>query len=357
MHHALALARRGLGLVAPNPAVGCVIVSGDDRVLGRGWTQKGGRPHAERVALDHAGAAARGATAYVTLEPCAHHGETPPCAEALVAAGVARVVGAIEDPDPRVSGKGYERLRSAGVQAHTGLLEREAAEINEGFLLRIREGRPLVTFKIAQSLDRLTATAPGRSKWITGPEARRFGHLLRAQYDAILVGIETVIADDPELTCRIPGLEHASPMRVVLDTRGRLSSETKIAKTAKNIRTLQFTADPTQASALSKFGVETIQATRDAGGRVDIAAMLTELGRRGVTRLLVEGGATVQTAFLEAGLVDRIELFTAPLVLGAGGRNSAAAIRTTTLEKALRFRRVGRRALGVDLLESFARKA
>jgi diaminohydroxyphosphoribosylaminopyrimidine deaminase/5-amino-6-(5-phosphoribosylamino)uracil reductase len=357
MHHALALARRGLGCVAPNPAVGCVIVSGDDHVVGRGWTQKGGRPHAERVALDQAGAAARGATAYVTLEPCAHHGETPPCADALVAAGVARVVSAIEDPDPRVSGKGHDRLRKAGIEVATGLLGIDAAELNEGFFLRIREGRPLVSLKIAQSLDGVTATASGQSKWITGQEARRFGHLLRAQNDAILVGIETVIADDPELTCRISGLEQASPMRVVLDTRGRLPGASKIAKTARDVRTLQFTGDAKAASALSQFGIEAVQATVNATGHVDIAAMLAELSRRGVTRLLVEGGTTVQSAFLDAGLADRIELFTAPLVLGAGGRNAAAAMRTATLDGAPRFRRVGRRTLGVDLLESFARRA
>jgi len=355
MRHALALSKRGLGRVAPNPAVGCLVVSPEGAVLGRGWTQPGGRPHAEVVALEAAGSAARGATVYVTLEPCAHHGETPPCADALIAAGVARVVGAIEDPDPRVGGKGFARLRGAGIDVATGPLGNEAAEANAGFFLRVREGRPLVTLKIAQSLDGKVAAASGQSQWITSEEARRFGHLLRAQNDAILVGIETVLADDPALTCRIPGLEDRSPLRVVLDTRGRLGKGSQIATTANRFRTLQFTAHP--KPPLAKFGVEIVSAATDKSGRIDIPAMLSELGRRGVTRLLVEGGPTIQTAFLDEGLADRIELFTAPLVLGARARNSVASTRAAVLEEAPRFSRMGRRKLGPDLLESLVRKA
>ena len=356
MKHALMLARRGLGRVAPNPSVGCVIVARDGHIVGRGWTQPGGRPHAETEALRRAGSLANGATAYVTLEPCSHQGETPPCADALVAAGVACVVGAIEDPDSRVSGRGFERLRKAGVHVRTGVCADAAEDLNAGFLLRVREGRPLVTLKIAQSLDGETAPSGG-DKWITGPEARRFGHLLRAQNDAILIGSETALADDPELTCRIPGLENRSPLRIVLDARGRLRPSSKIARTAKRTPTLVFTADPKSAAALSKCGVELVAAKPSAEGRIDITAMLKELGRRGVTRLLVEGGRTVQSSFLRTGMADRLELFTAPLILGSQQRNAAAVVTKEAPREMQQFVRIGQRRLGPDLLESFVRKA
>ena len=216
MQTTLGLARRGLGAVWPNPAVGCVIVN-DGRVVGRGWTQPGGRPHAETEALRRAGAMARGATAYVSLEPCCHWGQTPPCADALIGAGVRRVVVAIEDPDPRVAGNGVARLRAAGLVVDIGLGAGEAAEVNAGFLTRQRLGRPLVTLKLATSLDGRIATSSGESRWITAAPARERGHKLRAEHDAIMVGTATVLADDPQLTCRLPGLEHRSPVRVVPD--------------------------------------------------------------------------------------------------------------------------------------------
>ncbi len=230
MRHALMLAERALGTVAPNPAVGCVIVR-DGIVVGRGWTQRGGRPHAEVVALQQAADAARGATAYVTLEPCAHIGQTPPCANALINAGISRVVGAVEDPDPRVSGRGFAMLREAGVVVVTDVLRDEAAALNAGFFLRMTGKRPLVTLKLAVSADNKIARAPGGDQWITGEEARRFGHFMRARHDAILVGIETALADDPELTCRIPGLEDRSPLRVVLDSGLRLPIDSKLVRT------------------------------------------------------------------------------------------------------------------------------
>lgn len=349
MRHALALAERALGTTAPNPAVGCVIVSGDGRVVGRGFTQAGGRPHAETVALAEAGEAARGGTAYVTLEPCAHQGETPPCARALVEAGVARVVAAAEDPDPRVCGKGIAMLWDSGVEVASGVLEEEAAALNAGFFLRVREGRPLVTLKIAQSLDGKTATVSGQSKWITGPEARAYGHLLRARHDAILVGIETALADDPELTCRIPGLEDRSPVRVVLDTRLRLGAQSKLVETAGKFPTLVFT---TVDGRLGE--AEVIRTMRDARGRPDLGAVLKELGRRGITRLLVEGGASVHAAFLDRGFADRLELFRAPLLIGASGRSAVDALAALDLDEASRFVSLGTRKLGTDLLESFA---
>ncbi len=227
MRHALTLSERALGSVSPNPAVGCVIVR-DGIVVGRGWTQRGGRPHAEVVALRQAGHAAKGATAYVTLEPCAHIGQTPPCANALIEAGVARVVATVEDPDPRVSGRGFAMLRAAEIAVETDVLRDEAAALNAGFFLRITKKRPLVSLKLAVSADGKIARAPGGDQWITGEEARAFGHLMRARNDAILAGIETVLADDPELTCRVPGLEDRSPLRVVLDSKLRLPMASKL---------------------------------------------------------------------------------------------------------------------------------
>jgi diaminohydroxyphosphoribosylaminopyrimidine deaminase/5-amino-6-(5-phosphoribosylamino)uracil reductase len=318
MRHALTLAARALGRVAPNPAVGCVIVAPDGRIVGRGMTQGGGRPHAETVALAQAGTEARGATAYVTLEPCAHTGKTPPCADALAAAGIARVVAAVEDPDPRVKGQGFAKLRTAGIDVVTGVMEKEAAELNAGFFLRIRQNRPLVTVKLAQSADYKTIPPRGADRWITGKEAQRFTHLLRAKHDAIVVGVNTVIEDDPELTVRLPGLEKYAPLRVVLDRKGRMPKTAKLSKPD----TLVF-AD-------------------------DISTVLATLAGRGVTHLLVEGGATVARAF--ADVADRLELFTAPHTLGADAGGDVSAL-------SLNFLRISRRVLGSDTLESYVRRA
>ena len=355
MHHALALAERALGTTAPNPAVGCVIVAPDGRVVGRGWTGQGGRPHAETLALAQAGAAARGATAYVTLEPCSHQGQTPPCASALIAAGVARVVAAVTDPDPRVKGAGFATLRAAGTEVVTGIGANEAAEQNAGFFMRVNQGRPLVTLKIAQSLDGKTATATGESKWITGEAARAYGHLLRARHDAILIGIGTALADDPELTCRLPGLEDRSPLRVVLDTRLKLTEWSKLAQSAAETPTLVFTTAQ-GGGALTTCGIEVVRVARDVRGRPDLEAVLKELGKRGITRLLVEGGATVHASFLDRNLVDRLEVFRAPLVLGEAGHGAIDALAALTLGEAPRFKPMSRRSLGPDLLESFARE-
>lgn len=356
MRHALRLARQSLGCVAPNPAVGCVIVSDDGRVLGRGRTQSGGRPHAETVALKAAGRNARGATAYVTLEPCAHHGETPPCADALISAGIARAVVAVEDPDERVSGRGLARLRAAGIAVVTGLLGHEAAEVNAGFFLRVTAKRPLVTLKIAQSLDGRIASASGESRWITGARARAYGHLLRARHDAILIGIETALADDPELTCRVSGLEARSPLRIVLDSRLRLSEQSKLAQTAREVPTMVFTSSA-EKNSLTGCGIEVVQVGRDARGRPDLATVLEKLAQRGITRLLVEGGASVHAAFLDRGFADRLEVFHAPIVLGSGGHPAIEALAALGLGEAPRFRRIAVERLGPDLLESFAASA
>jgi diaminohydroxyphosphoribosylaminopyrimidine deaminase/5-amino-6-(5-phosphoribosylamino)uracil reductase len=356
MRHALALARRGLGRVAPNPAVGCVIVSEGGRIVGRGSTKPGGRPHAETVALEQAKERARGATVYVTLEPCAHQGKTPPCADALIRAGVKRVVAAAQDPEPRVNGQGFARLKAAGIELTQGVLEKEALQLNEGFLRRVRDGRPLVTLKVAQSLDGKIALKSGESRWITGEEARAFGHLMRAEHDAILVGIGTALADDPELTVRLAGLEDRLPLRIVLDTNGRLPAQSKLARTARKVPTLVFTAGAPRPE-LEALGVDVVFAARDAQAHIGIPAMLAALAKRGVTRLLVEGGAAVHASFLSGGLVDRLEVFTAPIVLGGDALDSVAARALADIKEASRFERTGERRLDGDLLESFIRKA
>ena len=353
MRHALRLAERALGGVAPNPAVGCVIVSPTGHVVGRGWTQGGGRPHAETVALAQAGDSARGAAAYVTLEPCAHHGVTPPCADALVAAGVARVVGAVVDPDPRVAGQGFARLEAAALAVTRGVLEKEAAALNAGFFKRVASDRPLVALKIAQTADGFVADAGGNSKWITSEQARRHGHLLRAKYDAILIGIGTALADDPALTCRLPGLEKRSPLRVVVDSRLRLPATSQLARTARNYPTLVFTTAKQGGEQLIKQGV-TIEHAGNEDGRPDLASVLLALGKRGITRLLVEGGPTMHGAFVEAGLVDLVHIYRAPLLFGAGARAAIQTPQPATLSTAPRLRLIERQVLGPDVLESFA---
>ncbi len=329
MRCALALARRGLGRVWPNPAVGCVLVR-DGIVVGRGWTQPGGRPHAETEALARAGSAARGATAFVTLEPCDHVGITGPCSVALIEAGVARVVAAVADPDPRVNGQGIARLQAAGIEVSLGLCEHEARAVNEGFFLRITRGRPLVTLKLATSLDGRIATASGDSKWITGAEARAAAHLLRAEHDAVLVGSGTALADDPELTCRLPGMAERSPVRVVADGRLRLGLESKLVRTARTAPTWVLTAsgaaDDAKRKALAAAGVELIEGATGPDGHLDAAAMAAVLAARGITRLMIEGGGELAAAFIRAGLVDRIAWFHAPKLLGGDALPAVGAL-------------------------------
>jgi diaminohydroxyphosphoribosylaminopyrimidine deaminase/5-amino-6-(5-phosphoribosylamino)uracil reductase len=355
MRAALALARRGLGRVWPNPAVGCVIVR-DGRVIGRGWTQPGGRPHAEAEALARAGDAAKGATAYVTLEPCSHHGRTPPCADALIAAGLSRVVAAIEDPDPRVAGGGLARLRAAGLDVEAGLCAAEAAEINAGFLSRLRLGRPLVTLKLATSLDGRIATASGESRWITGAPARERAHLLRATHDAILVGTDTVIADNPELTCRLPGLARHSPVRVALDRQLRIPAGAHLVAEARAVPTWILTlasADEARQKALREAGVVVIPAEPDAAGHIDLAVALGLLGERGLTRLIVEGGGRLAAALLRGGLVDRLVWLHAPMLLGGDGVPAIAGLGLDRLADAPGFERLSTETLGADVLTTF----
>ncbi|MBS0519195.1 MAG: bifunctional diaminohydroxyphosphoribosylaminopyrimidine deaminase/5-amino-6-(5-phosphoribosylamino)uracil reductase RibD [Proteobacteria bacterium] len=359
MRAALALARRSLGRTWPNPAVGCVIVR-DGRVVGRGRTRDGGRPHAETEALAQAGEAARGATVYVTLEPCSHHGKTPPCADALVEAGVARVISALEDPDPRVRGRGHARLREAGIFVEIGDGAREAAEINEGFLLRVRSGRPLFNLKIASTLDGRIATRTGESKWITGEAARAGGQRLRATHDAILIGAGTAAADDPELTCRLPGLAAYSPVRIVLDSKARLSPSSKLAQTARKVPVwlICTPAAPTGArEALKACGVEVIELPAGPEGYVDIGVAARELGARGLTRVLVEGGGEVAAGFLRADLIDGVWAFRAGVLLGADGRSAVGELGVARLGFAPRFSLVAARTVGTDTVETWRRGA
>ncbi len=352
---ALALARRGLGRVAPNPAVGCVLVQqgadGVIEVVGRGWTQSGGRPHAETEALARAGNRARGATAYVTLEPCAHWGETGPCVEALVAAGIARAVIAMEDPDPRVSGRGVSCLRAAGIPVVMGMGGSQAADINAGFLTRLEKGRPLVTLKIASSLDGRIATASGESRWITGEQARARAHMMRAEHDAVLIGSGTAIADDPELTCRLPGLEDRSPIRVVVDRRLRLPVAAKILASTYGAAWIVTREDAAERGKTLADRGAVIIALPGAGPD----AVLKALGDRGLTRVLVEGGGTLAASFLRDGLVDRIAWFRSSSIIGGDGRPAVADLGLALLEAAPAFNRVAVERLGEDVLETLCR--
>lgn len=352
---ALGLARRGLGRVWPNPAVGAVIVN-QGRIVGRGWTRPGGRPHAETVALAEAGAAARGATAYVTLEPCAHHGQTPPCAAALVAAGVARVVSALEDPDPRVAGRGHALLHDAGIVVETGLMSIEAETLQRGFLNRIRSGRPLLTLKLATSLDGRIATAGGQSRWITAEAARRRVHALRATHDAVLIGAGTARADDPALTVRGLGIM-PQPLRIVAARTLSLPRDGRLARTAREVPVwlLHGTTAPAAArAAWGASGARLIEVAEAPAG-LDPAAMLAALGAAGLTRVFCEGGGQLAAALLRADLVDDLALFTAGLALGADGRPAVGPLGLDALAQAPRFtlRQVER--IGVDTFSLWSR--
>ena len=355
MRSALALARRGLGTVWPNPAVGCVIVD-RGRVVGRGWTQPGGRPHGETEALGRAGEAARGATAYVSLEPCCHWGRTPPCTDALIAAGIRRVVVALEDPDPRVAGAGVRQLHAAGLEVETGLCEAEAAEINAGFFCRLRTRRPLVTLKLATSLDGRIATGSGESQWITGPPARERAHALRAAHDAIMVGTGTVLADDPQLTCRLPGLAHRSPVRVVVDRHLRIPPTTRLISDARAVPVWVLTlpsADPERRQAFLRAGATVIDIDPSPDGNGSLAAALAALGERGITRLLVEGGGHLAAAFARAGLIDRLVWVHAPMLIGGDGIPAIAEVGLEVLSKAPSFTRLSTETVGDDVLTVF----
>ncbi|MBV9537609.1 MAG: bifunctional diaminohydroxyphosphoribosylaminopyrimidine deaminase/5-amino-6-(5-phosphoribosylamino)uracil reductase RibD [Acidisphaera sp.] len=358
MRAALALARRGLGNAWPNPAVGCVLVK-DGRVVGRGVTAPGGRPHAETVALGIAGEAARGATAYVTLEPCCHWGRTPPCTDALIAAGVARVVIGAHDWDPRVNGEGAARLRDAGVAVEQGLFAAEAEEIAAGFFSCVRRGWPLLTLKLATTLDGRIATRGGESRWITGEAARRTAHALRGRHDAVLVGVGTVLADDPDLTCRIPGFKKVPDVRVVADSHLRTSLTARLVATAAQSPTWIFCrdgADRARRAALEGAGAVVVEVASGSAG-VSVEEVLSSLAERGITRVLCEGGAKLAAALLRDGLVDRLAWFHAPAVMGGDGLPAAQVLGAASLAAMPRFVRAATRTVGADMFTEFSRAA
>ena len=355
MAMALALGRRNQGACWPNPAVGCVVVK-DDRVVGRGWTQAGGRPHAETEALAQAGDQARGATAYVTLEPCAHTGQTPPCTEALIAAGIARVVSPMEDSDARVAGQGFAQLQAAGIQVTTGVLADEAARDHTGFFMRTEQGRPMVTLKLASSFDGRIATATGQSQWITGPSARRLVHGMRARHDAVMVGAGTARADDPSLTVRDLGIER-QPVRVVISRRLDLPLLGQLARTA-NLVPLWLChgsdADSNRLRAWEGVGAR-LFACEARGSQLDPESVLAQLGAAGLTRVFCEGGSALAASLLVADLVDELVGFTAGLTVGAEGLPTIGALGLDALHSAPRFELLECRAIGGDVLHRWGR--
>ncbi|WP_280526495.1 bifunctional diaminohydroxyphosphoribosylaminopyrimidine deaminase/5-amino-6-(5-phosphoribosylamino)uracil reductase RibD [Sulfitobacter mediterraneus] len=352
---ALSLGRRGQGRVWPNPAVGCVIVS-QNRIVGRGWTQPGGRPHGEVEALAQAGAAARGATAFVTLEPCSHHGQTPPCAQALIDAGVARVVVATTDSDARVNGQGLQMLRDAGIEVTLGVGEAEARRDHAGFFRRVELGRPLLTLKLASSFDGRIATGTGESQWITAPQARRVVHAMRSRHDAVMVGGGTARADDPSLTVRDLGVDH-QPARVVVSRRLDIPLMGQLARTAAEIPVILChgkDADPMLVQTWRDLGAVLLPCAA-RGGQLDPADIMQQLGAHGLTRVFCEGGSALAASLLEADLVDELVGFTAGLVIGAEGLPGVGAMGLETLRNAPRFDLRQTLACGPDILHVWTR--
>jgi diaminohydroxyphosphoribosylaminopyrimidine deaminase/5-amino-6-(5-phosphoribosylamino)uracil reductase len=358
MQLALGLGRRGQGRTWPNPAVGAVVVK-DGVIAGRGWTQPGGRPHAEPDALKRAGEAARGATLYVTLEPCSHVGKSPPCVDAVIAAGIARVVSAIEDPNPEVAGQGHAKLRAAGIVVDVGLHAAEAAHDHAGHFRRIRDHRPHVILKLAVSADDKIGAAGHKPVAITGEAARTRVHLLRAQCDAILVGIGTVLADDPVLTCRLPGMEARSPVRVVLDRSLRIPGGSRQVQSARETPLWVMTSDLSEAPAAVKLGAAGAQVIRVAANstpsRLDLAAVLHALSEKGISRLMVEGGARVASSFVSAGMVDEVWLLRGPQAVGADGVPALDALPLSALTGSPAFKLRASESLGKDTLHIYER--
>jgi diaminohydroxyphosphoribosylaminopyrimidine deaminase / 5-amino-6-(5-phosphoribosylamino)uracil reductase len=354
---ALSLGRRGLGRTWPNPAVGAVILN-SGIIVGRGWTQVGGRPHAEIEALGRAGEAARGATLYVTLEPCSHHGKTPPCADAIITAGIARVVSALEDPNPKVAGSGHARLRAAGIAVDVGIGAAAARSDHAGHIRRMREGRPQVMLKLAISADGKAGAAGRQPLAITGERVRDRVHLLRAQSDAVMIGIGTALADDPLLTCRLPGMEGYSPVRIVLDSALRLPLGSRLVRTARQTPVWVCTGASgaaTQCDALAAAGVEILRAPGQAS-RLDLSAVLKLLGERGITRLMVEGGPTLAADLVTANLVDDAVLFQSPKAVGDDGIDALEGLPLTALTQSPHLVSVRCGAVGADTYELFERR-
>ena len=348
MREALALAQEQLGLTTPNPSVGCVIVRGD-KVVGRGVTGVGGRPHGETVAIAEAGALARGATAYVSFEPCAHVGQTPPCADALVAARVKRVVVGCVDPDPRVSGEGIAILKRATIAVTVGVLEEEATALNQGFITRLRHGRPMGILKLAMSMDGRIAAASGDSRWISSRESRELVHRWRRECDAIMVGAGTVLADNPRLTCRIAG--GRDPVRVVVDARLRSSPTARVYRQRSKAPTILVTMPSNLARARARYerhGVEVISVATH-NGIIELDRLMLEFGHRGWCRVLIEGGANLAGSALNAGIVDHVAFFVAPKILGAG-LSAIEGMKSRNVRDSVQLEDLSARRVGDDWL-------
>lgn len=358
MSLAIALGRRNNGRTWPNPSVGAVLADpATGRIIAQAATQPGGRPHAEAVAIRAAGAEAAGATLYVSLEPCAHHGRTPPCADAIIAAGLGRVVTALEDPDSRVAGRGHVRIREAGIDLSTDFLADEARRAHRGYLTRIREGRPGVTLKLARTPDGYAARLPGEERlMISGEEAGHLVHLLRAHADAILVGVDTIIADDPGLDVRLPGLSHRSPVRIVFDTKLRLPLGTRLVASARERPTWILCgpqADADKKRALAEAGIDIMPCEVDAAGRLDLRDAMLRLGARGLTRIFSEGGPTLADALAREGLIDDLFIGTGAKPLGRPGHPAIGPNLRRAMES--EFRLVGSRPVEQDTIEHFER--
>lgn len=345
MARALALAERGLYTTTPNPRVGCVIVR-DGTVVGEGWHERAGGPHAEIVALQSAGERARGATAYVTLEPCAHYGRTPPCDEALIAAGVRRVVAAITDPDPRTAGKGIARLRAAGIEVETGIMETAANALNRGFISRVTRGRPWVRMKIAASLDGRTALASGQSQWITGEAARNDGHHWRARACAVLTGIGTVREDNPQLNVRAVATSR-QPLRVIVDSKLETPPGARVLD-GGNVLIACATKDDAKAATLQEKGAQ-IVVMPNAAGKVDLPAFVAELGRRGINELHVEAGLKLNGSLIGEGCVDELLVYLAPCLLGDRAQGMASLPELRDLDRRCRLTIDEARMIGGDI--------
>ncbi|PIB25093.1 riboflavin biosynthesis protein RibD [Amylibacter kogurei] len=353
MRLALALGARGLGRVWPNPSVGCVIVK-DGIVLGRGWTQPTGRPHGEVVALAQAGNAARGATAYVTLEPCAHHGKTPPCAQALIDAGIKRVVCATQDPDDRVSGKGFQLLRNAGIAVETQCLQEQADAAHIGFFTRITKGRPMVTLKLANSIDGRIATRTGESRWISNAQSRAYVHMLRANHDGVMVGRGTSLADNPDLRIRTNGLDDRNPVRIVLDSNLKTPTQSVLGQTTDETPVWMCHGHAADTTAWGSTTANLIQCANSTNG-LDLNDVLQQLGARGLTRVLCEGGGTLAAGLLSANLVDQLITFQAGVAIGADGAASLASMGIDKLSDAPRFTLKSLDKFNGDVMATWAR--
>jgi diaminohydroxyphosphoribosylaminopyrimidine deaminase / 5-amino-6-(5-phosphoribosylamino)uracil reductase len=360
MASALRIGRRNLGQTHPNPAVGALVVRmerGQPIVVGRGWTAEGGRPHAETVALAEAGDAARGATAYVTLEPCSHTNKTPPCAAALIAAGVARVVMAIDDPDRRVAGRGRAALEKAGIAVTAGVLAAEATHDHAGHISRVTRGRPHVLLKLAVSADGMIGRREGERMMITGRPALAAVQTMRAESDAIVIGIGTVLVDDPRLTVRLTGLEKRSPKRIVLDPSARLPLGSRLVTTTAAVPVVAIVGPAAAAeskSALVEAGVEVIE-TSDGPNGLNLHEALAILGGQGITRILVEGGARVAASLLAEDLLDEIVLFRAPVVVGADGVRALEGYALSAIERSPRYRQIDAAIVGDDQMRRYLR--